>query len=456
MTHSSSSAIVIGAGISGLACAYTLRNCGIDTLVLESSARPGGVIRSEQRDGFLFECGPQSFTSTSHLSRVVQELSLADELVEAAPRAPRYVLVNGTLQPVPLSPAAFFSTSLVGFRTKWCILSEPLRKTSPPEPDESIADFTRRKFTAELLERLAAPFVSGIYAGDPEKLSLRGAFPTVHEAEKSAGSIVRGMIRNARSKTQPAHKPKLASFRGGNEVLIRALAEKLGPALHTQAEVCQVSRTTEGNFQLTVQESGSPRAYTANHLVFATPAGVSARLLQEILPKVCGALNEIEYAPVAVVSMGYRHEDVGHPLYGFGFLVPRSAGLRTLGTVWNSSLFPSRAPEGHVLLTSFVGGAADPGAVDLSAGQLTSLVHSELSPLLSIAKPPIIANVTLHRQAIPQYNLGHSQRVASIESSRASCPDLWLLGNFFRGPAIGACIDRALSVAEELRISYNS
>ena len=448
--------IVIGAGISGLVCAHALRNFGIGALVLESSARPGGAIRSDQRDGFLFECGPQSFTSTFALARLAQDLGLATELVEAPARAPRYVLVNGSLQPVPLSPSAFFSTPLVGLRTKWSILSEPLRKSSPPEPDESIADFTRRKFTAELLERLVGPFVSGIYAGDPEKLSLRGAFPSVHEAEKSAGSIVRGMIRTSKSKPQPSHRPKLVSFRRGNEELVRALTEKLGDLIHTRTEVRGLRRTNEGAFQVVVQENGSPREYTARRLVLAAPAGVSAHLLKELAPSASSALGEIAYAPVAVVSLAYRRKDIGHSLSGFGFLIPRSAGLRTLGTVWNSSLFSSRAPEGEVLLTSFVGGARDPRAVDLAADQLAALVHSELSPLLSIRQSPVITTVTLHAQAIPHYNLGHSQRLATIESSVHSLRNLWITGNFFRGPAIGACVDRALSVAEEVRISYNS
>lgn len=455
MNESGSPVIVIGAGISGLACAYALRNFGIDAILLESSPRPGGVIRSEQRDGFLFECGPQSFTSTFSLASLAQQLTLDNELVQAPPRAPRYVLVNGALQPVPLSPSAFLSTSLVGLGTKWSILSEPLRKTSPPENDESIADFTRRKFTDELLDRLVGPFVSGIYAGDPEKLSLRGAFPALHQAERSAGSLVRGIIRNAKQRQGPSHKATLASFRHGIETLARALAEKLGPALRTRSEVREL-RGSGASFHIAVQENGSAREYTASRIVLAAPAGIAARLIKDILPAPSSALSEITYAPVAVVSLGYRRQDVGHPLSGFGFLIPRSAGLRTLGSVWNSSLFPNRAPEDHVLLTSFVGGATDPRAIDTSPDQLASLVHTELAGLLSLRQFPVITNVTVYRQAIPQYNLGHSQRVASIESARASCPNLWILGNFFRGPAIGACVDRALSIAEQVRISYNS
>jgi oxygen-dependent protoporphyrinogen oxidase len=454
--NSSSQVVVIGAGISGLACAYALRKSGLDVLLLESSPRPGGVIRSEQRDGFLLECGPQSFSSTRPLLDLIRELGIESELVQAPPRAPRYVLINGKLHAVPLSPPAFLATSIVSFRTKWSILSEPFRTTSPPESDESIAGFARRKFTPELLDRLLGPFVSGIYAGDPEELSLRGAFPALHDAEKSAGSLFRGMIRSAKQKKEPRHKPTLLSFRRGNETLVRSLSEKLGPAFHPNSEVRELRRLGENSFQLSVLENGTAREVHANRLVLATPTAIAARLLEDVLPQATPPLSEISYAPVAVVSLGYLRQDVGHLLSGFGFLIPRSANLHTLGTVWNSSLFPGRATEGHVLLTSFVGGATDPQTVELPSDRLAGLVHSELSSLLSLRRPPVFSNVTVYPRAIPQYNLGHSQRVAAIDSARSSCPGLWIAGNFFRGPAVGACIDRAFAVADEVRISYNS
>ena len=454
--NSSPQVVVIGAGISGLACAYALRRSGLDVTLLESSSRSGGVIRSVQRDAFLLECGPQSFSSTPALLDLIRELGLEDQLVQAPPRAPRYVLVNGKLQAVPLSPPAFLATSLVNFRTKWSILSEPFRRTSPPENDESIADFARRKFTPELLDRLLGPFVSGIYAGDPEKLSLRGAFPALHEAEKSAGSLVRGMMRGAKQKKEPRHKPLLLSFQHGNETLVRTLSEKLGAAFHPNSEVRELRRIGENSFQLSLLENGAACAVRTSRVVLATPTVAAARLLENVIPQAAPSLNDISYPPVAVVSLGYRREDVGHPLVGFGFLIPRSANLHTLGTLWNSSLFPGRAPEGHVLLTSFVGGATDPQTVELPSDRLASLVHSELSPLLSLRQSPVFTNVTVYPRAIPQYNLGHSQRIAAIESARASCPGLWITGNFFRGPAIGACIDRAFAVAQEIRMSYNS
>ena len=195
--------LIVGAGISGLTCAYYLRKSGIDARIVEASSHPGGVIRSERRDGFLLELGPQSFSGTPQLRNLCRDLAIENELVEAPPSAPRFLLIKGQLKPAPLSPPAFFASSLFSLSTKWSILRDIFGRTSPPADDESVADFTRRKFSAELLDKLVGPFVSGIYAGDPEKLSLRAAFPQLHEAERATGSIIRGMMRAAKSKPGP-------------------------------------------------------------------------------------------------------------------------------------------------------------------------------------------------------------------------------------------------------------
>jgi oxygen-dependent protoporphyrinogen oxidase len=446
--------LIVGAGVSGLTCAYYLRKSGIDAHVVEASPRPGGVIRSERRDGFLLERGPQSFSGTPQLLDLCRELGLENELVEAPPRAPRFLLINGQLKQAPLSPHAFVVSSLFSAKTKWSILRDALGRSTPPDADESVAAFTRRKFSAELLDKLVGPFVSGIYAGDPEKLSLRAAFPQLHEAERTAGSIIRGMIRTAKSKPGPKQRPSLQSFKNGNETLIRALAAKLGSALHTEVSVTDILRTNVGGatkYQVMLTANGSADQVIADNLVVATPTHIAASLLRGITSELASMLSSIEYAPVAVISLGYRKSDVSHSLEGFGFLIPRSGGLRTLGTVWNSSLFPARAPEGNALLTSFMGGATDSQAVTLSTDELVSLVHKEIAPLLQIRQAPTFSNVTLYPRALPQYNLGHSQRVASLQELSVRFPGLWLAGNYLRGPAIGACVEQAASVANEIR-----
>jgi oxygen-dependent protoporphyrinogen oxidase len=448
----SHSVIVVGAGISGLACAYALKKSGVDVLLLESSPTPGGMIHSVEDHGFLFETGPQSFSSTKSLNALIQDLDLNQEFFPAPAGAPRYIFVDGKLKPVPLSPPAFLGSSLLKWSTKFSILREPFQKSFPPADDESIADFVRRKFSPELLNLVVAPFVSGIYAGDPEKISLRAAFPALHEAEKIAGSVIRGMTKVSKQRTEPRGKMTLASFRRGNQTLIDALATRLGDSLRTDARVTQVSRDDHGGFALHVNESSDLNQFQAAQLVLATPTEVAASLLKSIAPSAADALAQINYAPVAVVSLGYRRADVAHSLNGFGFLVPRTAGIKILGTVWGSSLFPNRAPADHVQLTSFLGGATDPDTVSLSDSSLVDLAHRELTPILGLKSRPTISRVTAYEKAIPQYNLGHTARVAAIHADLANVPGLYLAGNYFRGPAIGACIEQAQEVAEIIRM----
>ena len=446
--------LIVGAGISGLACAHALRKFGIDAQIVEASPRPGGVIRSERRDGYLLELGPQSFSGTPQLLDLCRDLGIENELVEAPHSAPRFLLINGQLKAAPLSPPAFFASSLFSAKTKWSILRDAVGRSAPPYVDESVAAFTRRKFTAELLDKLVGPFVSGIYAGDPEKLSLRAAFPQLHEAERSAGSIIRGMIRAAKSKPGPRQRPTLQSFRDGNETLIKALAANIGPALRCGVAVTAIQQGGAGipqsgeRFVVDAKTTDGVETIIADRLVLATPTHVAAKFLR---PELAPPFEEIEYAPLAVVSLGYQKQDVGHSLEGFGFLIPRSENLRTLGAVWNSSLFPHRAPQGSVLLTAFIGGATDPKAVALTVEEISGIVHRELSKILSIRNQPTFSNVEIYQRALPQYNIGHTARIAILERESSSLMNLKLVGNYLRGPAIGACIEKALAVADEIR-----
>jgi oxygen-dependent protoporphyrinogen oxidase len=443
-------ALVIGGGISGLVCAHALQKAGIQVLLVEASARPGGVINSISHGGYLVELGPQSFSGTSQLRTLCADLGIADQLLEAPRRAPRYVLINGKLRAVPMSPPAVFLSPLINGSTKWALARDIFGKSVPPEADESVASFVRRKFSDRLLDHLVGPFVSGVYAGDPEKLSIRSAFPQLYEAEKAAGSIVRGMLRLAKSKKGPREHPTLNTFCEGNETLVRALANKLGSKVLTKTNAANIYRQNDGSFHVSL-EGGSNDSVSAKSVIFAAPTDATGRLLAQLDPSFESLLTSVEYAPVAVVSLGYRKNDVGHALDGFGFLVPRSAGFRILGTVWNSSLFPGRAPDDHALLTTFVGGATDPAAAKLSSEELSGMVHREISPLLSIKNAPTFCTVTVWPRALPQYNLGHGERLASINKNLARFPGLFLTGNYLRGPAIGACVEQALAVAEEVK-----
>jgi oxygen-dependent protoporphyrinogen oxidase len=452
--------LVVGGGISGLVCAYALRKAGIEAQLVEASPQPGGLIRSENHNGFLLEVGPQSFSGTAALRSLCTDLGISDQVVQAPRAAPRYVLIDGALKAVPFSPPAMLTSSLLSARTKWRIARDAFGTTVGSEEDESIAAFVRRKFGAELLERLVGPFVSGIYAGDPERLSLRAAFPQLHEAEKSEGSVIRGMMRAAKSCKGPRERPTLMSFRDGNGTVVRALAAKLGSALRVDAQVVGITVRREPTgatrFKVQVSAAGREQTVLADHLVLAIAADVAGAVLRDVNAAFEPVLTGIEYAPVAVVSLGYRRADVSHSLDGFGFLVPRSSDLRVLGTVWNSSLFPGRAPANHVLLTSFVGGATNPGAAALSGQELSDMVHREIAPFLQIRATPVFSHVQIYPRALPQYNIGHTDRLRALERLRAGVPGLSFVGNYMRGPAIGNCVELAMGTAEELRNQLKS
>lgn len=457
-------ALVIGAGISGLATGFALQRANISAFVVDSAQRSGGVIQSVKRDGYLLECGPQSFSGNSQISQLCLELGILEDRVLADPKALRYVLINGVLQNVPMSPA-LLASSFFGGGTRTSIVRDILGNRQPPEPDESVADFTRRKFSETLLDRLVGPFVSGIYAGDPEKLSLRAAFPILYEAEKASGSLIRGVFkilkeRKAKRGAEPREKPTLQTFRDGNETLVRALAESLGEQLLLGFEVASIEALDPGlepnapRFSVKLRSSEGTKILEIERLVMATPTNVTAKLLSAFDPAFETNLSAVEYSGVAVVSLGYRKKDVSNPLAGFGFLAPRSSRLSILGSVWNSSLFPGRAPDGEALLTSFVGGATNPGVIRQSQEELANQVHREIAPILKIGKEPVFTNVTIWPRAIPQYNLGHVERLTAVEKARTRFPGMYIAGNYLNGPAIGTCVEQALKVANEIRISF--
>lgn len=444
--------IVVGAGISGLACAHFLKRVGVRALLLEADIQPGGVIRTSLQDNFLVEEGPQSFLCTAELRALVSDLGIEAELLRADPHAPRYVLVDGKLLPVPLSPFSFLGSSLLSGRSKRALVRGLWKKTRPPEADESVAAFVRRKFTGELLDRLVAPMVSGIYAGDPERLSLRAAFPMVHELEQQYGSLIRGALKRRPKGTR--ERPALSSFRRGNETLPRALAESLGPSLECGACVTAVHQEQingRAGFSVRLERIGLTKTLRCDALVLAVEPHAAARLLSGLSPELPPLLGGIESAPVAEVALGYERRQLGAPFEGFGFLVPRREALRLLGTVWNSSVFPGRAPEGAALMTSFVGGALDPDAAFLDAKTLVEMVHADLARVMRIAGRPVFQSVKQYARALPQYNLGHTARIEAIEKICAGFPGLWLAGNYFEGPAMGACVKRAARVAKSAR-----
>jgi oxygen-dependent protoporphyrinogen oxidase len=445
--------VVVGAGISGLACAYHLQQAGIPVRVLEAGTRPGGMIATEEADGFRFELGPQSFLSTEPLLGLIDALGLKHRLLHADPRAPRYIVLRGKLVPAPLAPPSLLTTPLFSTATKWRLITEMFRRSHPPAEDESIAAFVRRKFGDELLERLVAPFVSGVYAGDPERLSLRAAFPKLHEFEEKYGSVLRGAMKSRPAKGTP--RAGLCSFRDGMQALPRAIAGRLGDSLLLETSVTALTHSKANGkpwFEVEIERDNHRETIPASTVVVAVPTDVASRILSGISGQFAPLLSRIEYAPVAVVSACYRREQLKGSVDGFGFLVPRSEGLRVLGTVFSSSLFPGRAPEGMVCFTSFAGGATDPKMCELSDETIVEIVGSEVARVLGITGSPVAAHVHRYARALPQYNVGHSEIVKALEAQTAGIPGLFPAGNYLSGPSIGACVEQAFRTAEAARV----
>lgn len=449
--------LVIGGGISGLICAYRLQRRGLDVLLLEESDRAGGVIGTIQQDGFQFELGPQSFLSNAALLELISSLGLDGELLRADAKAPRYVLLDGALRKVPLGPPDLLGTSLLSLETKLRLLSEPWRRSQPPEEDESVAAFVRRKFGKDLLENLVGPLVSGIHAGDPERLSLRSAFPAVHKWEAEHGSVLRGAMKSRPPQGTP--RPVLCSFREGMETLVRRLADALGDAVSLGASVQGVKRgkaNGHSGFDVQVSRRGRVETLNADALVLATPTRATAAIAEQLSESFREMLGRIEYAPVAVVGVGYRREQVGHPVDGFGFLVPRKEKLSVLGTVWSSSLFPGRAPEGMVCFTSFVGGATNPALMELSDEQIAESAEREVAQVLRISGAPVTRMMRRWARALPQFNLGHGKIVAALEQELRRFPGLFLAGSYLSGPSVGSCAEQAEKTAQAVQAFYSA
>ncbi len=444
--------IVIGGGISGLICAHRLRRRGLEVQLLEESERAGGVIGTIRQDGFQFEQGPQSFLSNPTFLEIIHNLGLDGELLRADAKAPRYVLLDGALRKVPLAPQDLLATSLLSMGTKLRLLSEPWRKSRPPADDESVAAFVRRKFGEDLLENLVGPLVSGIHAGDPERLSLRSAFPMVHQWESEHGSVLRGAMKSRPPKDTP--RAGLCSFRDGVEALVRALAGTLGDALSLGTRVQGLKRgkaNGHSGFDVLVSRRGRSETLNSDALVLATPTQPAAALVGELSETLRDFLARIEYAPVGVVGAGYRREQVGHPVDGFGFLVPRKEKISVLGTVWSSSLFPGRAPEGMVSFTSFVGGATSTGLLERSDEQIAEAAEREVAQVLHISGAPVTRMMQRWTRALPQYNLGHGKIVAALEQELQRFPGLFLAGSYLSGASVGSCAEQAVKTAEAVQ-----
>ena len=438
---------VIGGGISGLVAAYRLQQAGRVVALVDGGRAPGGVIASHRDDGYLYETGPNSTLDTTPLiDSLLDDLAIRDQRVDAASTAKqRYVIRDGRLAALPASPAGLIATRAFTPAAKLRLLREPWIPRAPADAEESIAAFVRRRLGDEFLDYAIDPFVSGIYAGDPESISVRAAFPRLFALEQKHGSLLRGQVAGARERRAnpetSKHAAKSFSFRAGMQTLPDAIAARLAHRF-ADTRVGEIARRGDGGFSL----RANGFSLHARALVLAVPAHAAAPLVEPLAPMGAKVLRSIRYAPVAVVASGYRRADVAHDLAGFGFLVPRRERRTILGSLFSSSLFPGRAPADHVLFTSFIGGEREPDAAALDPPALEQRAGRELEALVG-ARSPRWTRVVRWPQAIPQYTIGHLERVAAFDDASAHLGGLFTCANWRGGVAVGDCIRNAHEVA---------
>lgn len=435
--------VIIGAGISGLTAALTLKARGQEVTILEGNHRPGGVIHTLHRDGYSCESGPNALMLSSPTAvEFLQTHSLLDSSLQSAPTAKRrFVVQNNRLVELPTSPLAFALGSLLSWKAKARMMAEPFTARGT-DPEESLASFVRRRLGSEVLTELVSPFVSGVYAGNPEELRVRHAFPKLYALEQKHGSLIRGAMHKGGATAPKGH---MVSWRGGLSELVQSMAGKLGPALHLSTPV--VSIRTEGGRYIATSEN---QEFETDRLILAVDALAASHLLAPLFPEI-QVLKTIPYAPLCVLHLGFHRREVTHPLDGFGLLISRARGLRSLGAIFSSSLFPERAPPDHVLLTAFIGGMLDPEVLSSSDELLLNDTMKALGPLLGISRAPSFQNIVRWKRAIPQYESNHQRIASSCEKLEQLHPNLHLLGNFRHGISMNNCITSGYELA--LKIS---
>jgi oxygen-dependent protoporphyrinogen oxidase len=447
---------VLGGGVTGLTAAWKLRLAGHEVRLLEASARLGGSVRTEASDGWLVEAGPNALQESPGLAPLLADLGLADQRIAAAPEAKnRYIVRKGKLVELPTSSdvAGLVSTPLLSFGSKLKVTSEMARTPRTRTEDVSVAELVRDHFGSEILERFVQPLVGGIYAGDAERLSAQYAFPMIWEAEKNFGSLVRaGLDASKRRKALGLAPSTLVSFRNGLQALPDALAARLGEkSVLMNTEAVAIVPGSGGGWRLTWTGERGNGSGQFDSVVAALPAWVLARMkigAEGRFP--LAVLDDIEHPPVASVFLGFARDQVGHPLDGFGALLPGSESRSILGVIFSSSLFPGRAPEGHVALTAFAGGALQPGVALLPRKELLAKVLGDVRDLLGIKGEPAFVRQTLWKRAIPQYDLGHGRHLEAFAECERDNPGLYFGGNSRFGISLPDCILAGAALAERV------
>jgi len=457
MSLSQKKIVVIGAGISGLTSAYLLFKEGYDVIILEQKDKVGGSIETVMADKFLFDRGPNSgLETTSLIRRLVDDLNLHDQFVYANKEGnKRYILRNGELHSLPMSPPEFIKTKLFSGKAKLRLLAEPFIERSKDGYYQSIADFVIRRLGKEFLDYAINPFVAGVYAGRPEELSVKSAFPKLFALEEEYGGLIIGTLRSIRKRKQSKEvskqSAKMFSFKDGMKVLPQAIAQKLGERVNTGVEVISIRKTAEENYGVTYQEKEQTLTLLADVVLSTVPAYKAAELFGHLDAMLVKHLNEIYYPPVLVLYLVYERDAIGQPLDGFGFLIPEKEEKSFLGAIWSSVIFPNRSDENNSAFTLFIGGSRDAGFVDDVEQIVIDRARREFEIIMKISSPPVAIAKKLWPKAIPQYNLGYVEHENFFDHFEKDNKGIFLSGNYRGGISVGDCIKNAEVVVNKIK-----
>ena len=453
---------IIGAGVTGLTAAFYLNRKGIPVTVYESSGRVGGVIQSLRQDGYLAEFGPNTLLETSpRIGQLIRDAGLEPRRLDPDPKAEaRYVVRYRRPIAMPGSPLEFFTTPLFSSRAKLAVLREPFVPPRRDGKEESIAEFVVRRLNQEFLDQAIDALVAGIYAGDPYKLSVPHAFPKLAQLEADYGSLIKGQIFGARARKKRGEvakdrAPKF-SFDEGLQVLTETLRERLVESVRLNALVIKLSQTP-GGWSLEWRRGAEETRAQHSAVIYAGTAFRLAELkLESPRALSLSPFAEIRYPPVASVVLGFRREDVVHPCGGFGMLIPRVEGFHILGTVFSSSLFPNRAPAGHLTLTSYVGGERAPELAALSPDKLVALTCEDLRTLLGVRGQPTFQHTVHYPRSIPQYNVGYGRYRQLMADVETNAPGLFLAGHYRDGVSLSDSIVSGCRVADRVENHFKA
>lgn len=451
--------VVIGAGISGLTTAYLLSKKGFDVTILEKNNSVGGSIESVFENGFLFDRGPNSALETTPvIGQLIKELELEHELLYASKQAnKRYILRDNKLHSLPMSPQGLIKTKLFSGKAKFRLVAEPFIGKSDDGYYQSLAEFVKRRLGQEFLDYAINPFVAGVYAGRPEDLSVKSAFPKLYALEEKYGGLIIGTIRSIRERKKRAEvakqSAKMLSFKSGMIELPKAIEKYFGDRILLSSEVTSVDKTEKG-FSISYQQNGTINKIESDAVLSTIPSYAASGIFTKYDKEFKTHAEAIYYPPVLVYYLVYNRKDIKQDLDGFGFLIPAKENKSFLGALWSSIIFSQRTDETKAAFTLFVGGSRNPGFVKEDRNSLLLKVRKEFEALMGITADPIFTSERFWEKAIPQYNLGYVEHERYFDEFEKRNPGLFISGNFRGGISVGDCVKNADLVCDKINVQF--